>query len=174
LAWQVDKAHTQVSFSIRHLGVSFINGTMTVADAELQLEEDKPANSSLKVRMDMNTFTTHDANRDGHLKSPDFFDVANNPYIEFATKRVQDKGNGKFEVVGDLTIKGVSGAVTLQGEYAGPAKDPFSGKRKAGFKLTGDIDKKDFGITWNVPLEGGGFLLNDKVTLNIDAQAIED
>jgi polyisoprenoid-binding protein YceI len=172
LAWQVDKAHTQVSFSIRHLGVSFINGTMSVADADLELDEANPANSKIRVSMDMNTFTTHDPNRDGHLKSADFFDVANNPYIEFQTKRVQDKGNRKFDVVGDLKIKDVSGEVQLQGEYDGPVNDPISGKRKVGFNLRGEIDKKDFGVTWNVPMEGG-FMLNDKVQLRIDAQAIE-
>jgi polyisoprenoid-binding protein YceI len=173
LAWQVDKAHTQASFSIRHLGISFISGNVSVADGDLQLDEGNPANSSLKVRLDMNTFTTHDANRDGHLKSPDFFDVANNPYIEFATKRVQDRGNRKFEVAGDLTVKDVTHEITLNGEYQGPAIEPFGGKRKVGFKLTGEIDKKDFGVNWNVPMEGG-FMLADKVTLNIDAQAIED
>jgi polyisoprenoid-binding protein YceI len=173
LAWQIDKAHTQASFSIRHLGISFISGTVTVADGELQLDESNPANSTLKVRLDMNNFTTHDANRDGHLKSADLFDVANHPFMDFATKRVQDKGSGKFEVVGDLTIKGNTGEVRLNGEYAGPTKEPFGGKRKVGFKLTGEIDKKDFGVTWNVPLEDGSFMLNDKVTLNIDAQAID-
>jgi len=173
LAWQVDTAHTQASFSIRHLGVSFISGTMRVADAELQLDENNPANSGLKVRMDMNSFTTHDPNRDGHLKSPDFFDVANNPYIEFASSRIQDKGNGKFAVTGNLTIKGVSGEVELDGEYAGPVADPISGKRKVGFELKGQIDKKDFGVTWNVPMEGGKFMLADRVNLNINAQAIE-
>jgi len=173
LAWQVDKAHTQASFSIRHLGISFISGNVSVADAQLQLDEANPANSRLSVSLDMNTFTTHDANRDGHLKSADLFDVANHPDMKFVTKRVQDRGNRKFDVAGDLTIKGVSREITLQGEYAGPAVEPFGGKRKVGFKLNGEIDKKDFNVAWNVPMEGG-FMLADKVTLNIDAQAIED
>jgi polyisoprenoid-binding protein YceI len=173
LSWQVDKAHTQVTFSIRHLGVSFIKGTMTVADAELNLDEANPANSSLKGRMDVSTFTTHDPNRDGHLKSADFFDVENHPYIEFATKKVTEKGNGKFDVTGELTIKGNSGQVSLEGDYAGPVGDPVSGKRKVGFTMRGEIDKNDFGVTWNVPMDGG-FMLADKVTLDINAQAIED
>jgi polyisoprenoid-binding protein YceI len=172
LAWQVDKAHTQVSFSIRHLGVSFIKGTMSVADAELNLDEANPANSSLKGRMDMSTFTTHEPNRDGHLKSADFFDVENHPYIEFATKKVTAKGGGKFDVSGELTIKGNAGEVMLEGEYAGPVNDPISGKRKVGFTMRGEIDKNTFGVTWNVPMEGG-FMLADKVTLDINAQAIE-
>jgi polyisoprenoid-binding protein YceI len=173
LAWQVDKAHTQASFSIRHLGISFISGHVNVADADLQLEEANPLNSKLRVRMDMNTLTTLDANRDGHLKSPDLFDVASYPYIEFASKRVQDKGNGRFDLVGDLTIKGTTAEVSLDGQYAGPVTDPISGKRKVGFELRGQILKKDFGVTWNVPMEGG-FMLADRVNLNINAQAIED
>lgn len=173
MAWQVDKAHTQISFSIRHLGVSFIKGSMVVADADLDLDESNPANSSLKARIDMSTFTTHDPNRDGHLKSADFFDVENYPYIEFATKKIDDKGGGKFDVTGDLTIKGVTAEVALSGEYAGPVLDPVSGKRKVGFQMRGEVDKKDFGVTWNVPMEGGGFMLADRVTLDINAQAIE-
>ena len=173
MAWQVDKPHTQAAFSIRHLGISFIKGNVQVADAELNLDESNPVNSSLRVRMDMNTFTTHDPNRDGHLKSADLFDVANHPYIEFATKRIEEKGNGKFAVTGDLTIKGVSNEITLDGEYSGPVKEPFGGKRKVGFSLRTEVDKKDFDVNWNVPMEGG-FMLADKVTLDINAQAIEE
>jgi polyisoprenoid-binding protein YceI len=173
LAWQVDKAHTQASFAIRHLGISFISGHINVGEAELELDEAQPANSKLNVRMDMNTFTTHDVNRDNHLKSPDLLDVAKYPFIEFATRSVQDRGSRKFDVVGDLTIKGVTREVSLQGEYEGPVVEPFAGKRKMGFHLSGEIDKTDFGVNWNVPFEGG-LMLNDKVRLNIDAQAIED
>jgi polyisoprenoid-binding protein YceI len=172
LAWQVDIAHTQVQFSIRHLGVSFIKGTMSVADAELQLDEANPESTSLKGRMDMSTFTTHNEARDGHLKSADFFDVENYPYIEFATKQVTDKGNGRFSVLGELTVKGNTGEVELEGEYAGPVHDPISGKRKVGFTMRGEIDKTAFGVDWNVPMESG-FMLADKVTLDINAQAIE-
>jgi polyisoprenoid-binding protein YceI len=172
LAWQVDKAHTQVSFSIRHLGISFIRGYVSVADAELQLDEEHPGNSHIRVRLDMNTFTTLDPNRDGHLKSADFLDVANYPFAEFETKRVEDKGNNKFEMAGDLSIKDMKGEVVLQGDYAGPVLDPVSGKRKVGFHLRGEVNKKDFGVTWNVPMEGG-FMLADRVTLEINAQTIE-
>jgi polyisoprenoid-binding protein YceI len=146
---------------------------MSVADAELNLDEANPENTSLKGRMDMNTFTTHNDARDGHLKSADFFDVEHYPYIEFATKKVTRRGNGRFGVVGDLTIKETTGEVTLEGEYAGPVNDPISGKRKVGFTMRGEIDKVAFGVEWNVPMEGGS-MLADKVTLEINAQAIED
>ena len=174
MGWQVDKAHTQATFSIRHLGVSFIKGTMSIADAELNLDESNPGNSSLKANIDVSSLSTQDPNRDGHLKSGDLFDAENHPTIGFATKNVSDKGNGKFDVTGDLTIKGNTGEVSLTGEYAGPVADPISGKRKVGFTLRGEIDKGAFGVTWNVPMEGGAFMLADKVTLDINAQAVED
>ena len=173
MAWQVDRAHTHVAFAIRHLGISLIRGTMGVADATLDLNESNHEASKLSVRMDVNTLDTRDPTRDVHLRTGDFFDVANHPYIEFTTTRISDKGNGRCEVTGDLTIRGVTRPVTLQGEYSGPVLDPISSKRKAGFQLNGDVRKDDYGITWNVPMEMNAFMLADRVSLTIDAQAIE-
>jgi polyisoprenoid-binding protein YceI len=173
MAWQVDLAHTQVAFAVRHLGISLIRGNMQVAGATLDLNEARPEESKLSVRMDVSSLDTRDANRDGHLKSGDFFDVANHPFITFATSKVVDRGNGACEVAGDLTIRGVTREVTLRGEYSGPVLDPISGKRKVGFLLNGDVVKNDFGITWNVPMELNAFMLADRVAVTIDAQAIE-
>jgi polyisoprenoid-binding protein YceI len=172
MAWQVDLAHTQVAFAIRHLGISLIRGTMRVHDATLDLDENNHEAARLTVRMDVDSLDTKDPNRDGHLKTGDFFDVAEHPYIEFATNHVHDRGSGQLEVTGDLTIRGVTKPVTLHGEYGGPVLDPISGKRKAGFLLHGEVRKSDFGITWNVPL-GDAFMLAESVQLTIDAQAIE-
>jgi len=172
MAWQVDLAHTQVAFAVRHLGISLIRGTMRVAGATLNLDETNREASKLSVRMDVDSLDTKDPARDGHLKTGDFFDVANHPYIEFTTTGVTDRGDGQCEVAGDLTIRGVTKPITLQGEYSGPVLDPISSKRKAGFQLNGEIRKSDFGITWNVPMEGA-FMLAESVSLTIDAQAIE-
>jgi polyisoprenoid-binding protein YceI len=173
MAWQMDLAHTQVAFAVRHLGISLIRGNMQVAEATLDLDEAQPEASKLAVRMDVNSLDTRDANRDGHLKSGDFFDVANHPYIDFTTTRVRDLGKGQCEVTGALTIRGVTRDVSLRGEYSGPVLDPISSKRKVGFLLNGEVFKNDFGITWNVPMELNAFMLADRVTLTIDAQAIE-
>jgi polyisoprenoid-binding protein YceI len=173
MAWQVDTAHTQIAFGIQHLGISLIRGNMRLAEAELELDEDKPESAKLRAKIDVSTLDTRDANRDGHLKGGDFFNVAEYPYVEFVSKNIRDKGNGKFEVTGDLTIKDVTGEVRLDGEYRGPVKDPVSGKRKVGFLMTGDIAKDDFGVTWNVPMEDNRFMLAGSVSLTIDAQAIE-
>jgi polyisoprenoid-binding protein YceI len=146
---------------------------MAVADASLELNEGQPESSRLSVRMDVNSLDTRDANRDGHLKSGDFFDVANHPHITFTTTAVNDRGNGEFEVTGDLTIRSVTRPVILRGEYNGPVLDPISSKRKVGFALTGEVHKDDFGITWNVPMELNAYMLANHVSLTIDAQAIE-
>lgn len=173
MPWQVDTAHTQIAFGVQHLGISLIRGNMRLAEADLFLDENNPESAKLSAKVDAGTFDTRDPNRDAHLKSPDFLNVAEYPYIGFVTKSVRDKGNGKFEVTGDLTIKDVTGEVLLNGEYRGPVKDPISGKRKVGFSMTGQISKDDFGVTWNVPMESGEFMLANAVSLTIDAQAIE-
>lgn len=165
-------AHTQVAFAVRHLGISLIRGTMRIADATLELDESNHEASKLSVRMDVDSLDTKDANRDGHLKTGDFFDVASYPYVEFVSTRVTDRGNGQCEITGDLTIRGVTRETTLQGQYSGPVLDPISSKRKAGFQLQGEIRKSDYGITWNVAMEGA-FMLAESVQLTIDAQAIE-
>jgi polyisoprenoid-binding protein YceI len=172
MAWQVDTAHTQIAFAIRHLGISLIRGNFRLADAELELDENKPESAKLSARIDASTLDTRDANRDGHLMSPDFLNVETYPYIEFRTSEVTQSIGGKFRVRGDLTVRDVTRPVDLQGEYSGPVGDPVSGKRKVGFLMTGDISQKDWGIEWNVPMDGG-FMLGDRVTLTIDAQAIE-
>lgn len=172
MAWTVDLAHTQVAFRIRHLGISFIQGNFQVADADLSLEEGDSRSSHLSVRLDVSTLDTRDPNRDGHLKSADFFDAEQFPYIQFTSTEVVDLGNGRFRVTGDLTVRDVTRPLELEGEYSGPVDDPVSGKRKIGFLLTGTIAQKDWGIGWNVPM-GSGFMLADRVNLTIDAQAIE-
>ena len=173
MAWQVDKAHTQVSFAVRHLGISLIRGRMALAESEIALDETQPERSTLRARMEVSTLDTGDASRDGHLKTADLFDVATYPYIDFVSKQVRRPREGRVEVVGELTIRDVTKEVTLSGDYSGPEKDPLSGNRKIGFSLSGEIAKSDFGITWNVPMEGGRFMLADRLTLTIDAQAVE-
>jgi polyisoprenoid-binding protein YceI len=166
-------AHTQVSFAIRHLGISLIRGNMRLNSAELELNEEEPEKSSLVARLDASTLDTRDPSRDGHLKSADFLNVETFPFIEFRSTRVSRKGEDQFLLAGDLTIRDQTRPVEMQGEYRGPVADPISGKRKVGFLVSGEILQKDWGIDWNVPMSGG-FMLADRLTLTIDAQAIED
>ena len=173
MAWDVDLAHTQVAFAIRHLGVSLIRGNMQVSAASLQLDEAHPENASLSATIDVNTLDTRNPGRDGHLKTADFFNVEKYPNIEFTTTKIVPSNGNDFEVHGNLTILGVTKPVMLKGEYAGPVDDPVSGKRKLGFEMAGDISQSDWGINWNVPMSAGGFMLGDRVRLTIDGQAIE-
>jgi polyisoprenoid-binding protein YceI len=154
--------------------ISFIRGHMRMAEAEIELDEANPQNSWVKAKIDASTLDTRDANRDGHLKSGDFLDVENHPYIEYASTEIVPKGAKKFEVHGNLTLRGQSAPLTLQGEWEGPVKDVFSGKRKVGFLLEGDIDTEKWGITWNVPVEGLGWLIGKSARLTIDAEATEE
>jgi polyisoprenoid-binding protein YceI len=172
MAWQVDLAHTQVSFAIRHLGISLIRGNLHMAEADLDLDEAKPEMAHLRAVIDVSTLDTRDANRDGHLKSADFLHVEQYPHIVFETEKVTVLEQGRFLVLGNLTVRDATRPVALKGEYSGPVDDPISGKRKIGFELSGDIVQKDWGIDWNVPMPGG-FMLADRVTLTIDAQAVE-
>lgn len=172
MGWQVDLAHTQVFFAIRHLGISLIRGNMRIAEAELSLDEQRPEDSRITVLLDAASLDTKDATRDGHLKSADFLNVEQFPHIKFATEKVEPGNDSRFRMSGNLTVRDATRPLQLQGEYSGPVDDPISGKRKIGFSLSGDIAQKDWGIDWNVPMPGG-FMLADKVTLTIDAQAIE-
>lgn len=172
MAWMVDLAHTQVSFGIRHLGISLIRGNLGLAEAELSLDEDNPEAARLRASIDVSTLDTRDAYRDGHLKGPDFFDVERYPHILFTTSSVRRSGEDQFHLTGELTIKDMTRTIELDGEYGGPVDDPISGKRKAGFLLTGRITQKQWGLEWNVPMPGGN-MLADTVTLTIDAQIIE-
>ncbi len=173
MAWNVDLAHTQVAFAIRHLGVSLIRGNMQVSAASLELDEAHPESASLSATIDVNTLDTRNPGRDGHLKTADFFNVAEHPNIEFATTKIVPSTGSDFEVNGNLTILGVTKPVSLKGAYAGPVNDPVSGKRKLGFEIEGDISQGDWGINWNVPMSEGGFMLGNRVRLTIDGQAIE-
>lgn len=172
MAWQIDIAHTQISFAIRHLGISLIHGNLGLAEAELDLNEDDPESAQLRVLIDAASLDTRDPTRDGHLKSPDFLNVEEFPHIEFVGTRVSRIDTSQFRLAGNLRIRDMSRPIELEGEYAGPVDDPISGKRKIGFYLSSDIYQRDWGIDWNVPMPGGN-MLADRLTLTIDAQAIE-
>ena len=172
MAWTVDLAHTQVSFGIRHLGISLIRGNMRLAGADLSLDEEDPEAARLTALIDVATLDTKDATRDGHLKSADFFEVERYPHIEFTTSGVKRSGEGKVTLAGNLKIRETTRPIQLEGEYSGPVDDPISGKRKIGFALQGELAQKDWGLVWNVPMPGGN-MLAEKVTFTIDAQIIE-
>ncbi len=167
MQWHFDPAHSQVQFSVKHMGISTVRGTFEQFGGTI--DEENGEVTSVNVELSVASLNTGSAQRDGHLKSADFFDVETHPTATFALTRFVRKGDA-VTAEGELTIRGVTHPVTLQGEIGGPSKDPW-GNEKVSASLTGKISRKDWGLTWNVALEAGGVLVSDDVKLSIEVQA---
>jgi polyisoprenoid-binding protein YceI len=148
-----------------------VKGQFPGVSGELRLDEADPSNSSIEVKLDAATIDTHSGQRDEHLRSADFFDVAAHPYLTFVSRRVEALGGSKYRITGDLQIRGTTREVVLDAEETGRGKDPW-GQEKLGFVASGGVDRKDFGLTWNQALEAGGVLVSDEVKISVDGQAI--
>ena len=168
--WTIDPSHTEASFTVRHAGISKVRGTVAITSGTLTVGEDLES-SSVVVTLDPSTVSTGDANRDGHLRGNDFFDVESFGEWSFTSTAIRPAG-GTHVVVGDLTIHGVTREVELETEFNGTAVDPF-GNTRAGFEASVTISRKDFGLTWNAALEAGGVLVADKVRIDLDVSAIK-
>jgi polyisoprenoid-binding protein YceI len=171
MTWTIDQAHTTVGFSVRHMGLSTVRGKFTRFDGSIDLDPADLTRAGGNIEIQTASIDTGNADRDTHLRSGDFFDAVQFPTINFAVKRVTGSGD-TFQVTGDLTIKGITHEVELKAEFAGEGRDPY-GNRKIGGELTGTINRKDWDLTWNVPLEAGGLLVGDKVKLEIEGQLAE-
>lgn len=169
--YTLDPSHTEVGFVARHAMVTKVRGYFRDLEGTLEIAENF-ADSKVSATMRTASVDSGSADRDGHLKSADFFDVEQFPEITFVSKRVQDIDGGNFELVGDLTIKGVTKEVALQATYDGTAQDPF-GNVRAGFTAVTTVDREEWGLTWNAGLETGGVLVSKKVTLNLEISAIK-
>jgi polyisoprenoid-binding protein YceI len=168
--YALDPTHSYVSFTARHLMVTKVRGRFPVVNGRLVIEAD-PSASRVEATIDLSGVETGDPNRDEHLRSADFFDAASNRYATFVTTSVEDEGNGEFTLQGDLTIRNVRRPVSLRGEYLGAQQSPW-GDMRIGFSAEGEVNRKDWGLEWNVALETGGVLVGDKVKLTIDAEWI--
>jgi polyisoprenoid-binding protein YceI len=166
----LDPAHTRVGFVARHLMVSKVRGSFTSAKGAITVAEN-PLDSTVEVEIDAASIDTGVADRDGHLRSPDFLNVEVHPVLTFrSTGVLQPKGN-EFRLVGDLTIRDVTRPVELDVEFEGVAKSPW-GQEVIGFSATTEIDREEFGITWNQALEAGGVVVGKKVKIEISAEAV--
>jgi polyisoprenoid-binding protein YceI len=170
--WQIDPAHSVIGFEVKHLMISKVRGRFGTVSGTIQLDEADVSKSSVTAEIDVTTIDTREAQRDGHLRSADFFDVENFPAITFRSTRVERAGEDRATVVGDLTIRGVTREVKLSVEEEGTAKDPWGGDRIA-FSATAKIDRRDFGLTWNQALETGGVLVANEIKLILDVQAVK-
>lgn len=163
--WALDPAHSELGFSVKHMMFTKVNGTFDAFEASLESNEDFSA-ATLKGKIEVASVNTRNEQRDGHLKSPDFFDVENHPAIEFAAENVSLTGG---TIPGTLTMRGVSKPVELHVEFHGTGKDPW-GNTKAGVSFETKINRKDFGLNWNAALEAGGVLVGEDVTIRGEIQ----
>lgn len=169
--WQVDGAHSSVGFSVRHMVISKVRGRFGKWQARLDLDPSDPTRSSVAVEIDASSVDTGIADRDAHLRSPDFLDAAAWPTLRFQSRRVEQATPDRLRVTGDLTIRNVTREVVLDVEQGGQGKDPW-GNLRTGFTATASIQRKDFGLTWNQALETGGVLVADRVDIEIELQAV--
>jgi polyisoprenoid-binding protein YceI len=172
MAWQIDATHSQVTFSVKHMMVSTAKGTFNVFSGEVEIDEQHPEKSWVVAEVDAASIHTRDASRDGHLRSADFFDTEQYPKITFKSTKVEALGGNEYRVTGNLTMHGVTREVAFSVEYSGQVRDSF-GLQRAGLNAKATINRKDFGLSWNNILESGGVALGDKVTIELDLEAIK-
>jgi polyisoprenoid-binding protein YceI len=168
--WEIDSSHSGIHFSVRHLVIAKVRGQFSRWTGAVIVPDGDFTKASVEAVIDASSIETGVADRDAHLKSADFFDVANFPEVVFKASRVAPKGDD-LQLVGELTIKGITREVALEVEQLGTVKDPW-GNERAAFSAKTVVDRKDFGLTWNQALETGGVMVGDKVTLEIEVEAV--
>jgi polyisoprenoid-binding protein YceI len=168
--WNIDPSHSSVNFVVRHLMVSKVRGSFGTFTGTITIDDNHLA-SSVTASVDMASVTTGDADRDAQLRNNDFFAVAQYPTMTFTSTEVRPDG-GDYVLVGDLTIKGVTKQVELELEFDGVSPDPWGGTR-AGFSAEGEIDRRDFGVEWNMVLDTGALMVGEKVKISLDIQAVK-
>jgi polyisoprenoid-binding protein YceI len=169
--YAIDKNHSDVSFQIRHFA-SKVRGRFSDFSGTIQADTAKPETSSVEFTIKTQSIDTGNADRDNHLRTPDFFDAAKNPEITFKSSKITPTGKDTFDVAGTLTMRGVSKQVTIPVTYLGSAKDP-GGNERASFELATKLNRKDYGINWNKALDAGGFMLSDDVDVTIALETVK-
>ncbi len=172
--WNLDATHTEVGFSVKHMMFTTVRGRFEALEGTVTLDKDNPEGSSVEVTIDAASLDTGVADRDGHLRSGDFFDVENYPTLTFRSRKVEgafSNPGDSFRVTGDLTIRGETREVTLDATFEGTGTDPWGGTR-SGFSAETRIDRRDFGLTWNQALETGGVLVGHEIKIGLNVQAV--
>ncbi|MFP4471697.1 MAG: YceI family protein [Bacteroidota bacterium] len=165
--WIIDPAHSEINFKVRHMMISTVSGHFEKFDARVETNGEDFANAHVELEVDISSINTKNKDRDTHLRSTDFFDAEQHPKMTFVSKNYDGE-----KLTGDLTIRGTTREVELDVEFNGIAVDPY-GQTKAGFEITGEINRKDFGLNWNAVTEAGNVVVSDKVKLVIEAQFIK-
>ena len=170
--WSIDPIHSHVEFAVRHMMIATVKGRFAEVEGTIVLDQANPERSSVEARIPAAGITTHEPTRDAHLRSPDFLDAENHPYLSFRSTRVETGQDGSFTAYGDLTIRGVTRSVALEGEYLGTNKSPY-GFQVAAFSAHTRINRKDYGLNWNAALETGGVLVGDEVKISLEIEAAQ-
>lgn len=171
MSWQLDSSHTQIHFSVKHMMISTVRGQFNSFTAEAEIDPSDFSKSSVVATAEVASISTGEAQRDGHLRSADFFDGDNHPTLTLKSRKVTKKGDD-VTVEADLTIRGITQPITLQGELTGPLKDPW-GNERVGFSVTGELEREKFDLKWNQALEAGGVLVGKKVKLELEGEFIK-
>lgn len=170
--WKIDTSHSEVTFKVKHLVISSVTGKFKSFEGTIESDKEGFTDARIQFSLDINSIDTGNEQRDGHLKSAEFFDAANHPKLSFVSKEILNEGGGDYTVNGDLTVRGVTKPVSLDVEYGGIQKD-FYANTVAGFEISGKINRQDFGLTWSAVTETGGLVVSDEVKLHINIEAIK-
>lgn len=170
--WIADNAHSEILFKVRHMMMTNVKGEFRVFDATVTSNGNAFADAMIDVSIDTSSILTNSEDRDNHLKSEDFFDVEKHNKITFKSTSMTPKDKENYIVKGDLAIKGVVKEIEIEVAFGGILKDPWGGER-AGFSVTGELNRKDFGLNWNTALEAGGVLVGDTVKFNAEVQFVK-
>jgi polyisoprenoid-binding protein YceI len=172
MAFQIDNAHTQIQFAVRHMMISKVRGEFTKFSGSVELNVEQPERTTVDVAVDLASINTRDAQRDGHLRSADFFDVEKYPAMKFKSTNVEVLNKKQARLTGDLTIRDVTKPLTLDVEFVGSAKSPW-GATSYGFAAKTKINREDWGLVWNVALETGGWLVGKDVEIEVDVELVQ-
>ncbi|MHB1278374.1 MAG: YceI family protein [Bacteroidia bacterium] len=167
--WAIDPAHSEIQFKVKHLVISTVTGYFRNFEGSVESTNDDFEGARIRFSADVNSIDTNNEQRDGHLKSDDFFGAAQFPKLLFASTSFKKRSGEAYELKGTITLKGVSKEITLAAELGGKAVDPY-GNQKAGFEINGKLNRKDFGLNWDAVTEAGGIVVSDEVRLHINVQ----
>jgi len=170
--WNLDPSHSEVTFKVKHMMITNVSGSFTDFSVTVISDGDDFKNADVTFSAKANSVNTGSAQRDGHLQSADFFDAEKFPELKFKSTGVEKIDDGNYKLSGDLTIKDVTKNISLNAEHGGIGKDPY-GNVKAGFTITGKINRKDFGLTWNAALETGGVMVSEEVKITCEIQVVK-
>jgi polyisoprenoid-binding protein YceI len=170
--YKIDPMHSEIKFKVKHLMISNVTGTFKSFDATMEADKEDFSDAKISFEADVNSIDTNQEQRDVHLKSDDFFNAEQYPKIKFVSKGIKKVSDDEFKLTGDLTIRDVTKELTMDVDFGGTTVD-FYGQKKAGFELTGKINRSDFNLKWNAVTEAGGIVVSDEIKLQLEAQMVK-